>query len=158
MRIPHYGFSHPGYMIPPSEDKLPFVRIGVLVTCDQLGASPSTSDLRGRFLAFLGRPSVSELVNGLTYVGDDLTWRSYAGNGRIHNEAVLTASDEQTDAPVVSAMMNPTRLVYRVTAAIRVSPNWCCTLNRGPRMARQRRQLDSSPGTSRTFGRWTWLC
>jgi hypothetical protein len=106
MMITHKGFSHPGYMIPPSQNKPPFVRIGVLVTCDPLAHAPTTSDLRDRFLAFLGRSPVSELANALTYVGDDLSWRSYASNGRINNEAVLVASDDQPEAPVVSAMMN----------------------------------------------------
>src|ERR1700683_2479778 len=106
MAITHKGFSHPGYLRQPSDDKPPFVRVGVLVTCDPLGTAPTTSDLRDSFLAFLGRPPVSDLIGGLTYVVADMSWRSYASNGRIHNEAVLAASDDQPGAPVVSAMLN----------------------------------------------------
>jgi len=104
MMITRKGFSHPGYMTQPPE-KPPAVRIGMLVTCDPLGEKPSTSDLRDKFLAFLSRSPITELIPGLTYVGDDLSWRSYASNGRINNEAILTASDDQTDAPVISALM-----------------------------------------------------
>jgi hypothetical protein len=104
MMITHKGFSHPGYMMQPPE-KPPAVRIGMLVACDPLGVTPTTSDLRDNFLAFLCRSPITELIQGLTYVGDELSWRSYASNGRINNEAVLTASDEQADAPVVSALM-----------------------------------------------------
>jgi hypothetical protein len=105
MMITHKGFSHPGYMRPTDQPRPPFVRIGALVTCDPLGDAPTTSDLRDRFLAFLGSKPVSDLIRKLTYVGDNLSWRSYASNGRINNEAVLTNSDDKTKAPVVSAMM-----------------------------------------------------
>lgn len=105
MMINHKGFSHPGYLRQSSDNKPPFVRIGVLVACDPLGERPTTSELRERFLAFLDRSPVSELIHGLTYVADDLSWRSYASNGRINNEAILSASDDQNEAPGASAMM-----------------------------------------------------
>jgi len=105
MMITHKGFSHRGYMRPPTENKPPSVRIGVVVTCDSLGSAPTTSDLRDEFLSFLRRPPVWNLIKSLTYIGDDLAWRSYASNGRLNNEAVLTSSEDQEEAPVASAMM-----------------------------------------------------
>jgi hypothetical protein len=106
MMITHKGFSHHGYMRSPPENPPPYVRMGVLVACDPFGSLPTTSALRDRLLDFLGRAPVSALVSELTHVGQELAWRSYASNGRIHNEAVLTASDDQTEAPVASVMLN----------------------------------------------------
>ena len=105
MTITHKAFSHCGYMRPPSEDKPPSVRIGMIVTCEPLGPEPTTPDLRDNFLSFLRRPPVWNLIKSMTYVGDDLAWRSYAGNGRLINEAVLTSREDQHEAPVASAMM-----------------------------------------------------
>jgi hypothetical protein len=106
MMMTHKGFSHPGYMRPSSADRPPYVRIGVLVACDPLGPSPTTSDLRGAFEDFLHGQAVWNLLDGLTYLDDSLGWQRYASNGRIHNEAVLVTSPEQTEAPVASAMLN----------------------------------------------------
>lgn len=105
MMITQKSFSHPGYMRPQSEDIPPSVRIGMIVTCDPLGPEPTTSDLRDNFLSFLRRPPVWNLIKSMTYVGDDLAWRSYAGNGRLNNQAVLTSREDQKEAPVASAMM-----------------------------------------------------
>jgi hypothetical protein len=105
MMMRQKGFSHPGYMRSTTEERSPFVRIGILVACDPLGEAPTTSDLRDNFLSFLRRPPIWNLVKGLTYVGDNLSWRSYASNGRFLNEAVLTYSDDQEEAPVAAAMM-----------------------------------------------------
>lgn len=106
MMVRHKGFSHPGYMRPSSESRPQSVRFGMIVACDPLGPSPTTSALRDRFLGFLSSQPVSDLVNALTYVGDDLAWMSYASNGRFHNEAVLVSGADQAQAPVASAMMN----------------------------------------------------
>ena len=77
----------------------------MVVACDPLGRMPTTSDLRDNFLSFLRQPPVWNLTRSLTHVGDDLAWRSYAGNGRINNEAVLTYRADQEEAPAASAMM-----------------------------------------------------
>lgn len=106
MMITHKGFSHPGYMRPPSENRPPSVRFGVLVACDPLGQSPTTSALRDRLLGFLASPPIAGLVSSLSHAGDDVSWMSYASNGRFHNEAVLVSSADQAEAPVVSMMLN----------------------------------------------------
>lgn len=106
LMVRHKGFSHPGYMRPASDKRPPSVRFGVIVACEPLGQSPTTSGLRDCFLNFLASQPVSDLVSALTYVGDGLTWMSYASSGRFHNEAVLVSGADQADAPVVSAMMN----------------------------------------------------
>jgi hypothetical protein len=106
MMMTHKGFSHPGYMRPTYDDRPPYLRIGILVACDPLGPSPTTSRLRESFEGFLHGPAVWNLLDGLTYVSDDLSWHRYASNGRFHNEAVLVSSPEQTEAPVASAMLN----------------------------------------------------
>ena len=106
MMITHKGFSHHGYMRPSSEDRPPSVRFGVLVACDPLGPTPTTSALRERFLSFLGSQPVAGLIDALTYADDDLSWMSYASNGRIHNEAVLVSGADQQEVPVVSATLN----------------------------------------------------
>lgn len=106
MMITHKGFSHHGYMRPSSERRPPSARFGVLVASEPLGPTPTTSALRECFLNFLASQPVSGLIDTLTYVEDDLSWMSYASNGRIHNEAVLVSGADQEDAPVVSAMLN----------------------------------------------------
>ena len=55
--------------------------------------------------SFSTRPRIRDLIAQLTDVSADLTWRSYDGNGRITNGAVLAADDEKK-APVASALMN----------------------------------------------------
>jgi hypothetical protein len=106
MMMTHKGFSHPGYMRPSDEKMPPYVRVGVLVACDPLGPSPTTSDLRNSFQSFLHQELVWNLLYGLTHDIDDPFWWSYASNGRIHNEAVLATDPAQTEAPVASAMLN----------------------------------------------------
>ena len=99
--------GHPGYMSrPPGTQQPPAVRVGIMVACAPLGDEPTTSDLRDEFLNLLGRPPIWDLINRLTYVGTDLSWRSYASNGRINNGAVLTSDEKREDAPIVSALMN----------------------------------------------------
>jgi hypothetical protein len=96
--------DHPGYQHPPGAEP-PAVRIGLRVACDALAETPSTSELRAVFLEFLNQAPIRDLIAQLTDVGGDLTWRSYGGNGRFTNGAVLVADDEDK-APVASALMN----------------------------------------------------
>jgi hypothetical protein len=103
--ITRRAFSHGGYQRRPSEAKPPSVRISMAVTCDPLGSAPTTSDLRDNFLSFLRQPPVWKLIRSLTHVGDDLAWRTYASDGRLDNEAVLTCREDQQVAPVASAKM-----------------------------------------------------
>jgi hypothetical protein len=98
--------SHPGYTAEAIGQRAPSVKIGVLVACAQLGDTPNTSDLRDAFLRFLRRPPIWDLVYGLTYVSNDMSWHSYVSNGRLNNGAILAASQEQPEAPVASALLN----------------------------------------------------
>jgi hypothetical protein len=104
MNITHVAMSHPGYMTRPAGDKPPSVRIGMLVACDPLGPSLSTSDLRGRFLGFLTSAPVMELIWALTASGGDVSWAPWGGRGRFNLEAVL-AADNEDEAPVASALL-----------------------------------------------------
>lgn len=106
MMMTHKGFSHHGYMRPPDEDAPPYLRIGVLVACDPLGPSPTTSDLRKSLEAFLDQEPISNLLDGLTAISGDDEWYRYAGNGRFHNEAILVSRPEQAEPPVASVMLN----------------------------------------------------
>ena len=52
-------------------DLPPSVRIGMSVACCQLDpASATTSEVRARFLSFLGQPPVMDLVRELTALSD----------------------------------------------------------------------------------------
>jgi hypothetical protein len=103
MRIAHKAFSHHGYMR-ASPDTPPSLRIGTLVSCDPLGPTPTTSELRSRFLAFLTQYAILDLVSVLSHIDHDVKWRSLAGNGRLMLEAAMMAEDQE-QAPVASAML-----------------------------------------------------
>src|SRR5258708_3113221 len=104
MNITHVGMSHPRYIMRPIGDKPPSVRIGMLVACDPLRPSPSTSDLRSRFLGFLTSALIMELVSALSHVGGDVSWTPLGGRGRFNLEAVL-AGENEDEAPVASALL-----------------------------------------------------
>jgi hypothetical protein len=46
----------------------------VKVACAQLDATAPTSDLRAKFLRFLGQPAVMGLLRELTVIAADATW------------------------------------------------------------------------------------
>lgn len=99
--------NHPGYMRGGSDPSPPFVRIGLLMASDQLGdGGCTTSDVRSAFVRLLAEPPISDLVSKITHVTDDLKWRVFDGNGRLNNGAVLTLSDDQSDAPIAAAILN----------------------------------------------------
>jgi hypothetical protein len=104
LHLPQKAFSHRGYMR-PAEDRQSSIRIGIFVACDPLAPDgPSTSELRSRFLAFLGGPALTDLIMASTHVGDGTAWTPLAGNGRMTLEAILGDADEPR-APVASAML-----------------------------------------------------
>jgi hypothetical protein len=103
MRITHKAFSHRGYMR-ASPDTPPSLRVGTLMPCDPPGPTPTTSQLRSSFLAFLTQSAILDLVSVLSHIDSDARWRSLAGNGRLMLEAAMMAED-QDEAPVASAML-----------------------------------------------------
>ncbi len=98
-------FSHPLAVSPPPwRDGQASIRVGGLVGCAPLGyGTPGTSELRSRFLEFLAGQPVSDLVGALTSAGG-LTWRSYAGEGRMALQAIL-AGDDHEAAPAAAALL-----------------------------------------------------
>jgi hypothetical protein len=96
----HSMSSHPAYSRRSAQDSQPppSIRIGILVACGPLGATPATSDIRASLLAFLNREPVSDLVASLTHAGPDAEWKSWGGNGRNTFSAILTGDDEAVPA------------------------------------------------------------
>lgn len=104
MKITHVGMSHPGYMRRQPGAQPPSVRIGMVVACSPLGPKPATSELRSRFLSFLGWAPVMRLIAALSHTDASVAWASWGGHGRINLEAVLTDGNED-EAPVASALL-----------------------------------------------------
>ena len=104
MRIGDVSMSHPGYMARSFQDRPPSMRIGVLVACEPLGATPATTELRSRFLGLLASPPVMELISGVSNIGQGVVWAPYGGHGRINLEASLTGPDE-AEPPMASALL-----------------------------------------------------
>jgi hypothetical protein len=105
MRITHKSFSHPGYMRSAGAgEKAPSMRIGTLIASDPLGPTLSTSMLAARFLTFLTRQPVLDLVSMMTTINPGATWQRLASPGRLMLEAAMM-TDGQEEAPVASAML-----------------------------------------------------
>ena len=96
----HSMSSHPAYSRRSAQESLPppSIRIGILVACSPLGATPATSDIRTSLLAFLNREPVSDLVASLTHAGPGAEWKAWGGNGRNTFSAILTGDDEAVPA------------------------------------------------------------
>jgi hypothetical protein len=75
LQLQNNGMSHRGYARRSSqENPPPSFRIGMSVACSPLDpATPTTSEVRARFLSFLGRSPAMDLIRELTTVGDGLT-------------------------------------------------------------------------------------
>lgn len=102
--LDHPSFSGPS----PADPAPPSIRLGVVLACDRLPAdTPSTSELRARFLRFLDQPAIADLLADLTHVPADAAWRSWSGNGRHSLCAVLPDADGADQTPLVAwARMN----------------------------------------------------
>jgi hypothetical protein len=92
MRLRDYTLFHPAYTNPPP----PSMRTATRIACAPLAASPPTSDIRARFLAFLRSPAVSALLAALTTVSDDTQWTSWNDRPRSNFAAILTGPDTQS--------------------------------------------------------------
>lgn len=104
-RLGDVGFSHPAYAprhaaggAPPS------VRLGLVVAAEPLASTPSTPELRRRFVRLLESPTISELVRTISSGRRNHQWRRFGGHGRADLEASLVGSDLEA-APAASARL-----------------------------------------------------
>ena len=115
LQLQNNGMSHPGYASRSTqENPPPSFRVGMSVACSPLDpATPTTSEVRLRFLSFLGEPPVMDLVRELTALGDGLAWRARDENPR-HNFAAILSLPDTEEAPVAWArLLLPEELTRR---------------------------------------------
>jgi hypothetical protein len=104
MQLRNNSMSHPGYASQSgTENPPPSLRIGVVVPCEPLGSTPSTSNIRASFLSFLHRGPISDVLAEPTTVDPDDRWTPRDGHGRFNFGAVLDSGDET--APVAWARL-----------------------------------------------------
>lgn len=105
LQLQNNGMSHPGYMSRSASNVSPSVRIGMRVACAPLDPStPTTSEVRARFLAFLGHPQILDLIGELTTLNEGVAWRAWDDNPR-HNFAAILSSPDEEKAPVAWARL-----------------------------------------------------
>lgn len=80
------------------------MRIGTVVASAPLGSTPSTSELRSRFMDFLGASPVGGLVTELSQTPKGQRWQPLAGRGRINLQAEMIGSS-QTESAVATAFL-----------------------------------------------------
>jgi hypothetical protein len=108
MRLTTTRVSHPGYGGRQSQDEPPSIKIGMLVACRPVDQSSGGSELRAKFLSFLNSPTMGQLIESLTFVAPDASWKNLAGHGLRTLEAALTLGDNPMDGvPVASALFLP---------------------------------------------------
>ena len=96
------GMNHPGYTSRSMADTPPSVRIAIQVACAQVDPAASSSELRAKFLHFLGQPPVMSLVRELTEVARGAVWTARGDNPPFNFGAVLGRPDTE-EAPVAWA-------------------------------------------------------
>ena len=104
LQLQNNGMNHPGYTRrTPQDNPPPSFRIGMSVACSPLDpTTPTTTEVRARFLSFLGQPPVIDLVRELTALGDGLAWRARDDNPR-HNFAAVLSLPNTQEAPLAWA-------------------------------------------------------
>jgi pimeloyl-ACP methyl ester carboxylesterase len=108
MGLTHTGMFHPGYGARQTQDEPPSVKIGMLVACKPIDPSSSGSELRAKFIAFLNSADVRQIIEALTHVASDMSWKNLAGHGPRTLEAALTAGDDPMEGvPAASALLLP---------------------------------------------------
>lgn len=99
--------SHPGYMHDPYDPTPSHIVLVVLVPCAPLAEMPPTSQIVQAFLKLLTGGAVARLTKMLGAVEPELRWGSYASNGPLNNQAILTRPvDDDKVRPVASAILN----------------------------------------------------
>jgi hypothetical protein len=106
LQLQSNAVSHPGYMSrSPQESPPPSVRIGMMVGCSALDpVAPPTSEIRAKFLGFLGQSRLMDLVRALTDVRESVVWRAWDDNPRFSFGAILCPPDSE-EAPVAWARL-----------------------------------------------------
>jgi hypothetical protein len=106
LQLQSNAVSHPGYMSrSPQESPPPSVRIGMMVGCSALDpVAPPTSEIRAKFLGFLGQSRLMDLVRALTDVRESVVWRAWDDNPRFGFGAILCPPDSE-EAPVAWARL-----------------------------------------------------
>ena len=94
----------PGHM--SSQDESPFARFGICVACDPIPSDASSSRIGAKFVDFLNREPIADLISKMTHVGDQTKWTRLAGNGALRLEAMLGDVDDDAN-PNASAMLLP---------------------------------------------------
>jgi len=115
LQLQNNGMSHPGYARRSSQDNPPpSFRIGMSMPCSPLDpAAPTISEVRARFLSFLGQPPAMDLIRELTTLGDGLAWRARDDNPR-HNFAAILSLPDTEEAPVAWArLLTPEEMTRR---------------------------------------------
>ncbi len=134
--------SMPGYT--GSQERSPFVRIGVCVACEPIPSDASSSLMGARFVDFLGRDPVAGLITAMTDAGGDVAWTRLAGNGTLRFDAVLGTGDQDARPTASAMLLSPVTGMGRTDARIALLA--CGRIsNRTGGMAR-RRVLDSQSG------------
>lgn len=101
LQLQNNSMNHPGYMTrSPMAGPPPSVRVGLSIACSELQATASTSDLRAKFLRFLGQPAVMDLVRQLTHINPEATWKARDDNPPFNFGAVLAPPGQEEQAPV----------------------------------------------------------
>ena len=106
LQLQSNAVSHPGYMNrSPQEGTPPSVRIGMMVGCSSLDpVAPMTSEIRAKFLGFLGQSRLMDLVRALTDVQESAVWRAWEDSPRFSFGAILSPPDSE-EAPVAWARL-----------------------------------------------------
>jgi hypothetical protein len=113
LQLQNNSMSHSGYTSRAQENLPPSFRIGMSVACSLLDpATPTTSEVRARFLSFLGQSPVMDLIREVTVLGDGLAWRGRDDNPR-HNFAAILSSPDTKEAPVAWARLLPPEEITR---------------------------------------------
>lgn len=97
----------PGHLGSP--DREPFVRVGVCVACEPVPSDASSSQMGARFIEFLSRDPVAELVSAVTDSGADIGWQRRAGNGTLRFDAVMGGRDEGARPPASAMLLPPAK-------------------------------------------------
>lgn len=106
LQLQSNAVSHPGFMNrSPQEGTLPSVRIAMMVGCSPLDpVAPMTSEIRAKFLGFLGQSRQMDLVRTLTDVRQTAVWRAWDDSPRFSFGAILSPPDSE-EAPVAWARL-----------------------------------------------------
>lgn len=106
--------SHPGCIRRSSMDNPPpSVRIGIMVACAPLDTAASTSDLRAKFLRFLGQPPMMDLVRELTEISKGTIWTARDDDPPFNFGAVLALHDTEEAPAAWARILLPENMIQQ---------------------------------------------